>query len=258
MTDAARLFGAAPFKRAWYGNILDDPRLDADMRVLIGILRKLKTGLFSEVNEMVPFLSHPDFDVRQYSHQLFADTCSHDQVHYFKSALETAPDLSEIHRVILRLGQTLSLAAIPLILAARHELDDPETDGYVCGALRNIFPLEGIDEFNIAEEDVLSIFQEAAAGLDQGAYYYRGKPVFVGDITKELINSAAVAHKEGRGLVVVLQAQLLADFSGKPCPVDYGDSITDTKIRVIFDYVRALAEMDWRPGKKYFFGHILK
>jgi hypothetical protein len=242
-------FGAIPYKRAWYCNIVEkgSPEIDA----LCSLLDDLKKGAFHTSEDWIPFLSSDSADVRKYAVQLFADVCSHGQVDLFERALQAGDTIDEMRAILLRLGQTLSLEAIPILLAWRRDLSDSDTDEYVCQALRTILPLQEVDDFSMGSVEVERHYGEALSRLDRSLYYYRGNPVFVGDVTKELLAACYTAYNSRKPCVLVTQPQILSNFSGLRCPVAHGDSIID--LTDIFDYVKTLAAMQWTRGIKYFF-----
>jgi hypothetical protein len=246
-------FGTVPYRRAWYLDILEP--LPSEMRPLAECLVGIREGDLTYIEALVPFLSASSFPVRQYAQQLFADVCSNDQVGHFEAALESSETMDETKRVVLRLGETLSLAAIPILLDWRDEYEDPDVDEYVVQALETVFPVRGIDEFSIGEVDTRELYGEAMTSLDRSQYYFRGKPIFLGDVTKDLLTCCAVAYKEKENCVLYMQPQILSNFSGIRCPAEHGQPISDDDMGRIVGYVKTIAAMSWKHGSKYFFGH---
>jgi len=142
-------FGTIPYKRAWYLDVVSSGSVD--MRPLICVLEMLRNGNFEEVRSLVPLLTHSSLDVRLYAQQLFADVCSNDDACAFNLALEASKTLDETRRIVLRMGQTLSLSVIPILLTWREALNDPEIDEYVCDALSAILPIDGVDQFSVSD-----------------------------------------------------------------------------------------------------------
>lgn len=246
-------FGTVPYKRTWYTDVAENS--SAEMQSLINVLVQLRNGRFDQVELLIPFLSHPNFDVRQYAHQLFADVCTNQQVKFFEEALKASKTLDEARRIILRLGETFSLSAIPILLDWRNELDGAEVDEYVCHALRTLFPLREVNQYSIAELDVFDLYEKALTGLDRSDYYYRGKPLFVGDVTKELIVACTAAYREKKYAALLMQPQILSNFTGMQCPVMNGKPVVESDMKKVFGYVSKIAETPWKEGHKYFFGN---
>ena len=246
-------FGAIPYKRAWYLDVVSN--ISEEMRPLIAILVELRNGNLECVRDLVPLLTHSHLDVRLYAQQLFTDVCSHNNTSAFNLALGAAKTLDETRRILFRMGQTLSLSVIPALLTWREELDNLEIDEYVYHALSTILPVSGINPFAMSSFDVREKYERAVAGLDSSRYYYRGKQLFVGDFTKELIVAATVAFKEGTKVNLFMQPQLLSNFSGKKCPIIGGQRITAADMNALLSYVEGIATMKWKAGVKYFFQH---
>ncbi|QDT46396.1 hypothetical protein Pan258_04150 [Symmachiella dynata] len=254
-------FGIAPYRAcSFYGkhgiveSVENGEHTSTKLR---DVLEACKQGDFTGVSELASLMKDVSFDIRQYAVQLFAHVCSHQQVECFEGAVEVAEDSSELCRVAIRLGETLSLNAIPILLSMQAEYADEEVTGFVCTALRNILPIDEVTEETIDSCDANGLYATETAALDAKAYYYRGQPVFIGDVAKELIQAALVANREQQGAVLVRQPQMLSHFSGIECPVGNGQLIADDVVGSVYDYVEVLAKMEWHKGVKYFYHHII-
>ena len=125
-------FGLPPYRFCLYGerSCADEvsttrPR---EVSLLREVLESLKCGFLAEVEKLLPLLTHQSYDIRQYSQQLFAHACNHRHVQHFKGAIEAVSDSSELYRVVVRLGETLSLGAIPLMLSTRATVASTTTN----------------------------------------------------------------------------------------------------------------------------------
>ncbi len=98
-------------------------------------------------------------------------------------------------------------------------------------------------------------FDAFVANLDLGIYYYMGKPVFPGDLTRSLMAKTAPLRVRHEKMELAIEPSLLSVWSGVKCPVYYGDVITDAKFGELLNYIEALAAMPWGRGTKYFYGH---
>ena len=211
------IFGNIPYKACFYGAVTDSfseyKSEIEDIEKLRALLFAFKAGDFKNINQLVLMVDSPDENVRQYCHQLLAYVCDHKLVDGFRRILNIDLEINEVQRVIVRLGETLSLNAIPIIFDIVDEFDDSELYGFASMALHNIFPWNGIDEDDFFDSDEKYSYMRAASELDLHDYYYRGSTVFIGDVTKELINAATVSYKEGKPVVLFRQAQILSNFS---------------------------------------------
>jgi hypothetical protein len=254
------IFGDIPYRACFYGassECFDGYKSEIEeVEQLRTMLCAFKAGDFQSIQQLVLMVDSLDRDVRQYCHQLLAHVCNHDQVDGFRSILEIDLEIDEAQRVIVRLGETLSLNAIPIIFEVIDELDDPELYGFASMALHNIFPWDGIDDEDFFESDKKSSYMSASSELDLQHYYYRGNPVFIGDVAKELITSATVSYKETKPAVLVRQAQILSSFSGVQCPIENSAMVGDLEFDSVLNYVKTVAGIhNWKKGAKYFFGN---
>ncbi|MBY0595217.1 hypothetical protein K4569_01805 [Bacillus bingmayongensis] len=93
--------------------------------------------------------------------------------------------------------------------------------------------------------------------IDTNLYYYFRKPVFPGDLAKELIQKSMISLKFKKNLGIDLVPTLLSVWSGVKCPVEYNQIVDDKKYKEVIDYVTKLSNFNWEVGKKYFYGNIL-
>src|SRR5262249_25011317 len=149
-------FGTIPYRPYRYGAVSVDHReqiaanlkgtTDEPRRLKL-ILEILKKGDFSATELLVPLLTSTSYSVRLYAAGLLADVCRHDQVHHLEKSFWAAEDVNEVFSLIMALGMTFSINAIPLLWQIRKALgEQPELDGLTHHALTSILCLDGIDE----------------------------------------------------------------------------------------------------------------
>jgi hypothetical protein len=172
------------------------------------------------------------------------------------TSLLYAEDPDEALTVILFLGQTFSVQAVPLLWQFREDIgDDPELDGYIHDALTDILSLDGIDEYSLDEPDAREALDREVMSLEPTKYYYRGNPIFPGDFTKRVITYAAIGNREGEKFKLVSEPKVLSNFSGINCPIRRGMNVRDIVFRGLIEYTKRIARMNWTKGMKYFYGH---
>src|SRR6185369_11996875 len=169
-------FGSIPYKRYWYLDVAE-PRPETEE--LLYLLAEFKKGNFKNVDSLARLMSSASLDVRKYTLQLFADVCANEQVHLAEQALDSAATMDETRHVLLRLGETFSLRAIPMLLERKEALADADTDEYVWGALRTLLPLPGVNEGTCRENGLLSLYASHIERQDSSLFYYKGQPIFV-------------------------------------------------------------------------------
>src|SRR6478609_1540667 len=140
------------------------------------------------------FLSK-DVETRQYAYSLFASVCVHSETSDLYNSLLRAEAEVEIRRLLLSLGQSLSLSSVRFLLEYRVQIDDEAFDQYISDALATLLGIDLSDQIS----DVGETRQQCEAlmvGMDYSVYYFEGKPAFVGDVSKELVTYAVVARRE--------------------------------------------------------------
>src|SRR5262249_37666721 len=182
-------FGTVPYRGYRYGPISNESRaqisaklsqaVDAPLRLRL-ILELLKKGDFSARDLLVPMLESPYLDVRLYAAELFAYVCTHDQANLLKSSLVAVEDLDELMRVILFIGETLSIRGAQLLWEFRKEMggEYQEFSGYIHSALTDILSLDGVDEYNLDDPAARQAFDREVMSLDPAKYLLRRQAGF--------------------------------------------------------------------------------
>lgn len=253
-------FAKGPYRRYRYGersarNLASRDQLghrpDSGERVRL-IVELLKEGDFSVREDLAELIEADDSDTRLYAIQVFAHVCSHRSSSLFKRALDAIEDVEELKTAILLVGESLSPAVIPMLLELATDLDTPDSTDYINDAVNTILSFKDPVDTLEAQQAV----QEALSHWNETEYLFRGRSVFVGDVSKEVLTNASAATQSlHRKLEMFIEPELLSNFSGLACPVSYGTSMDSKTFGELLDYVSKLARMEWKRGAKYFYGH---
>ena len=173
---------------------------------------------------------------------LLAAVARHDDVERLVSVLELSQDPVIISRVIHCVGLTLSSRAIPFLWALRSRDSDPDCVADVEFAL---------DIVASSHEPVIS----GEGGLKGDRYLYHGRPLFVGDITKEIVVESVASMKAERSAMVGYRSRMVSAITGSPCPIDSGVIVSEVLLQKLYEYVKAVASMQWVRGTKYYCRH---
>ena len=215
---------------------------------------RLVSGDFAATADVAKLLGSQDESVRRQARRLFAWVCTHGQVALMRRAVDAADNDQELGFVALALGDTLSPAAIPLLLEVNDLVEDFDARGYVAQGLQTVMPSDGLDEFALEDPDFVERYAAAASELDPDVYRYHGAPAFVGHATKKLVTNCYVSLTEGTEVVFGDAAALVSVFTGIPFPVPPHETVDKALMRAVNEYVRTVARMDWIRGMKYFHG----
>ncbi len=254
-------FGRVPYRRANYGplidavaavdlrNRLEGPKSESgQLEALLGLL---KAGDRDVVRRLADLFSSKSADVRGYAGDLYAAVCSRRQVLEMKHLLDAARDPEEISRAMVSIGLSLCPEGVLLVLDYRRNVDSELFDDYVFDVVANLL---GVEVQTIGDIDETEAFcRKVLSELNPFAYYYGGRPVFVGDLTKAVVTHATVALREQHPFALAQEPWLLADFSGVSCPVAYGQLVDERIFQEIVAYAKHLGEMSWVRGHKYFY-----
>lgn len=256
-------FGTSPWSRTFYGPVDSGVSRQMsendsnEMKHLKMMLERLKRGDFSAREGLVKLITHPTYELRQYATQLFVDVCGHKDVIHLSSIMDLPEERHEVYRVAFRLGDTFTLGAVPLLLKYWEDYEDgldPEFEESIRIALDHILPREVVEKCSLSQQG----FNELMAyveSIDHRPYYYRGKPIFMGDLTKKMVTGAVTSNKEKRPFTAGSIPHYLSSFTGIQCPSRSGEILKDDEVCEILRYVEKVAQLNLEPGVKYFYGH---
>ncbi len=261
--------GSDSWKEAYYAPFDEQSLSEAyakgasDLQRLSGMHELLKLGDFSQTKNLSKWLTHPSEDIQRYAARLFADVCGHQDVLEFETIMGQPQNAENAYRVLLWLGDTLAPLAVPLILFYwenyREDVTSAERiefDAYARTALNTILAREVVDACRFPEGPLSGLHAHAET-LDRSLFYLEGKPAFLGDMTKELINFAVISYKEQEPFIGGTQIHHLACATGLWCPVQRQQILTEADVHQVLNYVEKVGdEFSWvDAGAKYFYGH---
>ncbi len=244
-------FGSRPFRPCSYFSVSHTPD-SAEQEALLNCLAVLKAGDFSAVENCGALIQSKDPDIRQYAAQLYASACNHQQIGPLAKALDHLED-SDLERLILHLGHTLSPRGLIEILNFREDLDDDFLDETIhCALAYQMGERLPDTDPRIVPVQIRRAVDEMQAEAPN-AYFYKGKPVFLGEVAERLLTK--VAQSSRRDIELFGEAQILQDFSALKCPIDSGSFIACETMDEVFAYLKSVGQAcEWTPGFKYFWG----
>ena len=256
-----------PFTGIWYGKASTENNLIElwrniescmeEKEKLWSIIEMLKIGEFSAKKHLTEIIiKTKNKDIKNLSLRVFCSVAKHEDIDQFDNILKNAEE-NEIKMFVLYSIHTLSLEIIPYILALLEDWKGTELEQSMRYSLEMIFPYRKFLGDDCSLDDIGEFYREKITRLDCEKYYFQGEPIFIGTLTKELINYSIIAKKEARALQLTNIPTLLSIFSGIECPVNYSTIIDDKIMGQILNYVKQLASMEWEKGCKYFYGHKL-
>lgn len=220
------------------------------------VLRQLRSGHLDQADALGPLLLDQDRVVRCRAQREYAHCCSHGQVAAFSAPLEAAEDREEVSWLLMCLGDTLSPAALPLVLAAAEEFDEESISGYAAMAIGLLTGFDAIDEYSVQDGRSAEMVRDwAAARATDPDYYYRGRPLFMGDLVRDMLQEALSAYQSGTPVRFVRQEAILEAASGLACPVSNRAVLGESQLRDLYSFASRIAALDLPKGAKYYFGH---
>ncbi|MGK9181284.1 hypothetical protein KXS12_03405 [Priestia filamentosa] len=125
--------------------------------------------------------------------------------------------------------ETLSPEVVPYLLALLEEWDDTVVEEVIRDSLDHMMDYSENLDWNATGEEIGSYYMEWMNTLSPTFYYYNGEPVFLGNLTKSLVQRAFAIRGENTPVKMKSVPILLSVWSGKKCPLQY-KTVIDEKV----------------------------
>ena len=248
----------------WFGEKPTQPRDDAlwvyknsqeEEKKLLAICELLKMGDFSLVRELQALLlTSSNAPVKEFALRLYFGVTDHRGVDFFWDLLKS-PDYEAARIFALYAPHSLSPQVLPYLFALLEEFYDSVLRADIAYSIHALYPMQEEFNPNLDLETLRIQYRRASQHIEDGVYYFRGRPAFIGDLTKPLLSAAYQARARGDALKLTDEPTLVSIWSGVKCPADYSTLVDDAGLKQLMDYVSELASKPWRKGQKYFYNH---
>ncbi|MDR2889381.1 MAG: immunity 47 family protein [Lachnospiraceae bacterium] len=230
--------------------------IKSDQELVLSIVEILKSGDFSVKKNLIELMnSTKEENVLNLCIRVFCSIATHDELTNDNLAfVDEASDFALLTFASYA-PNTLSYHIVPYLLAL---LEDWEyTDSDVEEALKD--SLNGmLGYYNILGEDaeteeIGEYYLNDTDHIDEKIYYYGQKPVFPGELTKELVEKAYISLNSGKAMDMFIIPSLLSIWSGLKCPIEYGTVVDQEIMNSLNKYIDELVNIPWKKGEKYFY-----
>ncbi|MEQ7054505.1 Imm47 family immunity protein [Paenibacillaceae sp. P-4] len=232
-----------------------------EVNKLLYLIDLLKLGDFSAKKELSTImLETSQSEVRKLSCQIFCCVAQHSDINILTDYLGTLFEYEdedefddELQDFVLFSIYTLSPSIVPILLDLLDEWEG-EVESSIKMSLDFLYP--GFSSFSdeIPLEETREYYMEKSSESESGSYIFGGMPVFPGDLSKKMLERAAIARYHGEVLQQTHIPTLLSLWSGIDSPAYFFSKIDDDMMGKLFSYVNEIAYMKWEKGCKYFFG----
>lgn len=246
----------------WFGPLLENSQNSqqdsADERGQLQFLCDcLKRGDFTVRPQMeVLIRCCRDSAIRKQAIRLYCYTSRHQDIAFICSLLENLGH-EDILTIAVTAPDTLSPEVVPYLFTLLGEYADTSIAPDILSSIDRIFPWG----YTGGDEDLIKLaenFSGFAKALKPGGYYYGGELVHPGGLCKRLIEVVIQSKHTGNTFPLANVPTLLSIWSGEKCPIYYGQHVDDKCVQDVFSYVSRLASLQWEPGKKYFYRHLIE
>lgn len=172
-------------------------KISTEKDCILLINELLKVGDFSVKELLVQLLnSSKEDNVLNLSIRLFCSIATHDdlldnkKMNFLSGASENSVATFASCAI-----DTMSYQVIPYLLALLEEWEDTEVEDGIRNSLEILLNYSEVCGENAAVDDIGEIYLEYINTIDTNLYYYFRKPVFPGDLAKELIQKSMISLK---------------------------------------------------------------
>ncbi|MBS2967916.1 hypothetical protein J9317_03890 [Metabacillus sp. KIGAM252] len=233
------------------------PQITNEIECMIIIAELLKLGDFESKQLLIDLLNTAkDEEVLNFCIKLFCSVSSHkdllnsENLLFLSNVSEKNADTFASSAVY-----TLSYHVIPYLLALLEEWEDTSVEETIRNSLDIM--LDYTDEIgeDATVEEIGELYYNTIKSINRDKYYYYLKPVFPGDLARNLVEKSIISLRSESPLNTHVIPSLLSIWSGLRCPVYYSLVINDAKYKELINYVKTLSNLEWETGEKYFYGN---
>jgi hypothetical protein len=243
----------------WFGPKVDllnslEERFSENIETnFIEICSRLKSGDFSVRSSLETFiLSCTDVAIKRQAIRLYCYVARHEDIVFLGDLLARC-DHDEVFSIVIYAPHTLSPQIVPYLFTLLEEYEGTLVAEDILSSINKIFPFQ-YDGGDVNINELGSRFAGFAKDIDIKKYYYGGVEAFAGHLTKNLIETAALARQKKIPFPLADVPTLLSMWSGEKCPVLYGEPIADVEFENVMNFSKHIASMQWRRGEKCFYG----
>lgn len=225
---------------------------------MIGYIKEFQQGEFQRKAEFVDFfLNASDDNILVIGMRLFMAIASHEDFELLEEFLSEGEE-DELYTFLAFVEESLSLQVIPYLLALYETWEDTEVGDDIAMHICNMLGVTYHEEETYDVEQLGNIFVEFSNNHDLNQYYYDGELFYTGEMTKKIIQIAMECHNSEMEFYTDELSSILSNTCGKECPVAYGITVNDSKIKEILDYVSDVSKFACGKGEKYFYGNKIE
>lgn len=224
------------------------------------IIELLKSGDFSVKNQLIQLMNtSKDDEIVALCVRVFLMISTHDDFYKqetFNFLARASEDIVETFAVYA--NRSYSYEIVPYLLSLLDSWQDTNSEIVIRDGLDSLLGIYKDLGEEASLEDMGDYYLEQVQQLDsRETYYYNGQPLFLGDLSRELLTRVYRVLETQEALQLSTIPSLLSTLSGKKCPVDYFDNLTSEKLSQLYGYMDTLIQLELEPGKKYFYGHLV-
>lgn len=223
------------------------------------IVEILKLGDFTVKDHLIKIMnSSSNSEIIDCCVRLFLMVGNHrdfkniDNFHFLADASE---DVVETFAVYANRGASYQI--VPYLLSLLELWEGTNSEMILRDSLDNLLGFYSIIGEDSSLEEIGEFFLDKLQESQIELYVYKGSSMFLGKLSKELLQRAYQIIDTGESLKMSIIPSMLSTISGLKCPVDYFDILESEMIAHIYSYVDNLIALEMIEGSKYFYGHLI-
>lgn len=198
---------------------------------MIEYIRQFQIGNFQLKKEFLDyFLFSSDRRVFVLGMRLFMAIANHADFKLLEEFLSGC-DEEQLRVFLAYVSESMSLHSVPYLLALYEEWEDTNVEKDIARCICGMLGKQYYDEEKYDIDQLGEAFIEFAEKHDLNRYYYNGEEFFSGNLTKTIIQVAMNCYERKRVFYTDQIPSILSNSSGIKCPVSYGVTVNDSKIK---------------------------
>ena len=160
---------------------------------------------------------------------------------------------------LVSVTESLSYRSIPYLLALHDLWADTVIAGeiaFILNGMLHFAPPDGVYE-EYTTEQIGEAFLAFGEDHDLNSYYYDGKEIFLGDLTKRLMGITLYCKANNEAFYSAEIPSILSNSTGIECPMKPGEYVSEEKIGAILKYIDDLPKEKYETDRKYFYGYLI-
>lgn len=228
---------------------------NSEEEIFLNILTKFKNGNFEDKEKLLDLINKSNNSLLvKLSIKLFCCVASNDD--FFNLDFNIFLDDYKFLVFISYAKESISLQIIPYLLELLENIEGTDEGEQILYTIGYIIDYDDAIDTICSFEEVYEEYKNFIKKIDTNKYYYYGKEIFLGDLTKQLILETMYCLNISKKPFPYIDIPFILSINtGIKCPIQPQMIVNDIIVKRVFDYVDKISNLNIEKGNKYFYGY---